>query len=386
MRRSWLALGLLVACQSSPPSGDACTRASDCAAPFVCAIGRCRAACVTSADCGPSARCLVEPGTGVHVCSLGVDTCATHACARGFVCIDDVCVNACEALVDCPDGVCTDGACVAQPFDAGPRDAAPASDAAMPTDAGADGGADAAAVTTCPGAIAITQPDVVFEPAGGVSTAAGCDPDLPDQVYVLDLPTRAIVAIYMDSLQGGSIGWVSRCDGSVPPDCHSACRSYAEIGGLLAPGSYPFVIDADVTTLFHVHVLPVPDEVVVDPLPLSTGGAAFGLDATLAAGAGSPSACGATGPTHLWWTYACYLGSYPTITVSSCASPTNVDLSVFHDGGWTEQCATPDAACAAPTGQTLDYTDLGGPAILVVSATGHTPTDVGPVHLDVTVH
>lgn len=386
MRRARLVISavLLAACQSSPPIGDACARASDCASPLVCAIGRCRAACATSADCSVGARCLVDPTSGSRVCSLSVDGCATHACARGFVCVDDACVNACGSLVECPDGVCSDGACVAIASDAGPPPDAAIADAG--SDGGADGGTDAGADPTCPGAIPITLPDVTFEPAGLASSPAGCDPDLPDQVYVLDLPERAIVAIYMDALQGGSLGWVSRCDGSVAPACHSACRSYAEIGGLLEPGSYPFVIDAAVTTLFHVHVLPVPAGIPADPLPLATGGASFALDTTLSAGAGLPSTCGASGPSHLYWTYACYLGPYPTITVSSCGSPTSVDLSFFHDGGWTEQCAVADAACASGAAQTADFTDLGGPAIVVVSVTGHTSADVGPVHLDVTVH
>lgn len=109
----------LAACQAAPAEGALCVRTSECEAPLTCALGRCRAACVTSADCGPRARCLVDPRSGSAACSLDVDSCATHDCPLGFACRDDECRNACDATFTCPDGVCSDGACLPVRDDAG---------------------------------------------------------------------------------------------------------------------------------------------------------------------------------------------------------------------------------------------------------------------------
>jgi len=109
----------LVGCQAAATPGDGCVRASDCPSGLVCAIGRCRDGCRTSDDCGPSARCIVDPTTMVRSCSLSVDSCATHDCALGFVCRDDQCLNACGSLVGCPDRACEDGACVPLHGDSG---------------------------------------------------------------------------------------------------------------------------------------------------------------------------------------------------------------------------------------------------------------------------
>ncbi len=116
---------LAASCQQAPPAGATCTRASDCDAPLVCAIGRCRAGCVTSADCPSAARCLRDPRSDVGACSLDVDGCATHDCALGFACIDDECRNVCGDALACPDRVCVAGACVPIRGDAGivPADA-----------------------------------------------------------------------------------------------------------------------------------------------------------------------------------------------------------------------------------------------------------------------
>jgi len=139
------ALLALVACQPSPVPGAACERASDCTPPLACAVGRCRAPCASSLDCPTLARCIVEPATGIGVCSLpAVDECARHECPLGFVCRSGSCLNACDAIPRCPDGRCEDGACVPPnlpALDAGPTgDAGPATPHTLTLAADSDDG------------------------------------------------------------------------------------------------------------------------------------------------------------------------------------------------------------------------------------------------------
>jgi alpha-tubulin suppressor-like RCC1 family protein len=128
---SFVCAVVLVACQTSASRGATCSRDDDCASPTVCALGRCRAACRTSRDCEVGTRCLVEPATGIGVCSVPeVDTCPGGSCPAGFVCQGGECLNACGAIVACPDGVCSGDACLPILGDAG-----------VLTDAGLDAGA-----------------------------------------------------------------------------------------------------------------------------------------------------------------------------------------------------------------------------------------------------
>jgi alpha-tubulin suppressor-like RCC1 family protein len=130
VRLGGFAFLFLAACQTAAVRGASCTRDDSCAAPLVCALGHCRAACRASRDCETGARCLVEPSTGIGVCSLeNVDGC-TNGCSTGFVCQTGLCINACDAIGACPDGVCVGGACVPVVGDAGPLP-----DANVPPDA-----------------------------------------------------------------------------------------------------------------------------------------------------------------------------------------------------------------------------------------------------------
>lgn len=144
MRRSGLTLALLVlGCQSAAPLGSPCSRPAQCAASLVCSIGHCRAACRSSRDCDPSERCLVEPATGLGVCSLTVaDGCVRgDECAAGFLCVSGECLNACGEIVRCPDGICVGGACITVAGDAGPIPGDAGVDAAAPPgDADTDAG------------------------------------------------------------------------------------------------------------------------------------------------------------------------------------------------------------------------------------------------------
>ena len=126
-RSAWALFGVLwiAACQPSVAPGANCMRSSECVAPLVCALGRCRAACAQSRDCPTLARCLVEPSTSTSVCSLTqVDDCASHDCPLHFTCQNGACVNVCSDIARCPDGRCDANGCTPVIGDAGsPSDA-----------------------------------------------------------------------------------------------------------------------------------------------------------------------------------------------------------------------------------------------------------------------
>jgi hypothetical protein len=118
-----LALALCLfcaACRAPASLGSGCLRDSDCGASLVCALGRCRTACRATRDCSPGTYCLVEPSTGIGACSLPVVDACGDGCPDGFACQDGNCVNVCDAVARCPDGVCIDGMCAPIVGDAGP--------------------------------------------------------------------------------------------------------------------------------------------------------------------------------------------------------------------------------------------------------------------------
>lgn len=146
MHARWVALLFLstVACQAGASRGASCARDSECASGLVCALDACRSACRESRDCRVGERCLVEPATGLGVCSVeSVDDCTTHGCPEGLVCASGRCVNACGSVVRCPDGVCVGDVCIAASIDAGTPDGGT-------IDADVDGGPPDAA-TNCHG-------------------------------------------------------------------------------------------------------------------------------------------------------------------------------------------------------------------------------------------
>ncbi|HJL19839.1 MAG TPA: hypothetical protein RMH99_29520 [Sandaracinaceae bacterium LLY-WYZ-13_1] len=129
--------------------GDQCELSSECDAPLICRLGRCRNECVGSRDCGLGLRC-VRAQDGLGVCLLPDESeCErTSDCPEPLVCIDQSCINECAEDRDCPAGgrcveedgarvcvelatercvydsscpfplVCTDGQCVAECRDA----------------------------------------------------------------------------------------------------------------------------------------------------------------------------------------------------------------------------------------------------------------------------
>lgn len=94
-----------VACAPRVVPGDRCESATDCAAPLVCRMGRCRTECTVQRDCPSFADCLLDE-LGNGSCRLPDDSGCTTAsdCSPGLVCVDRVCSNPCESVTECPEG------------------------------------------------------------------------------------------------------------------------------------------------------------------------------------------------------------------------------------------------------------------------------------------
>ena len=104
----WLALVLLVGCvDARSGAGAECSRNSQCAAPLVCALERCRNECNSSRDCPVGAAC-VRSEDGFGVCELLDEV---GGCDGGC---EDGAVSACERDADCTFGVCVEARCEAE--------------------------------------------------------------------------------------------------------------------------------------------------------------------------------------------------------------------------------------------------------------------------------
>jgi hypothetical protein len=91
--------------------GDQCELNSDCEAPLVCGLGRCRKECLASRDCGLGLRCILLQDPTLGVCQLEAETTCTldSDCAPPLVCTDIGCMNECAEDRDCAAGqVCSD--------------------------------------------------------------------------------------------------------------------------------------------------------------------------------------------------------------------------------------------------------------------------------------
>ncbi len=136
----------LSGCQHAAEAGASCSASSECSAPLVCRLARCRNECTASRDCPPGARCLLDP-SGLGACSLAIDDrCESGgaACPTGLTCLGMRCVNTCTGASECPtDGECREvaGAGVSFCFaptreDGGVLDAAAIEDAFVRGDTG----------------------------------------------------------------------------------------------------------------------------------------------------------------------------------------------------------------------------------------------------------
>lgn len=86
-------------------TGKRCERNSECGAPLVCRLARCRRECNTTRDCGTGLTCLFD-ATGIGSCQLPAETSCTRAsdCVAPLVCRFTQCVNVCNEDIDCPAG------------------------------------------------------------------------------------------------------------------------------------------------------------------------------------------------------------------------------------------------------------------------------------------
>jgi len=113
MRRTHFIAPLLVAalvtsgCTEEPRKllGDQCELSSECDAPLICRLGRCRNECVGSRDCGLGLRC-VRAQDGLGVCLLPDESeCErTSDCPEPLICNEEECINECAEDRDCPLG------------------------------------------------------------------------------------------------------------------------------------------------------------------------------------------------------------------------------------------------------------------------------------------
>lgn len=94
--------------------GDQCDLSSDCDAPLVCALRRCRNQCAGTRDCALGLRCVrAKDGRGVCLLADETDCERNSDCPESLVCTMMECTNECAEDVDCiPGARCQDGSCV----------------------------------------------------------------------------------------------------------------------------------------------------------------------------------------------------------------------------------------------------------------------------------
>ncbi len=83
--------------------GGQCELTSECEAPLVCRLERCRRECLSSRDCALGLRC-VKAQDGLGVCQLPEErTCVRDSeCVTPLVCRTESCINECAEDRDCP--------------------------------------------------------------------------------------------------------------------------------------------------------------------------------------------------------------------------------------------------------------------------------------------
>ncbi len=274
MTRAWvLSLAIVsVACQAVGERGASCERASECAQPLVCALGRCRAQCSESRDCPAGARCLAA-SRGAGVCSLEVESRCTDFCSPPLRCEADQCRTECTTDADCFRGRCVDLTCV-EPTSG--LDAGPPPDGGDDAAQGADAGRDASAGDTGDDA-----------GADGWAPDAWADDAWADDAWADDAwtPDLGVDAGCVTGCQAGT----GCAPGNLAGECGygghlcSSCASCTATG-VCAGGdtcASPFDITALGSYVFAVDTCALADDVTV--ASCSTGTPGGGPDAILVA-------------------------------------------------------------------------------------------------------
>ncbi|MEM9071529.1 MAG: hypothetical protein AAGE52_23685 [Myxococcota bacterium] len=108
-------LAALACTEARSGEGAECARNSQCAAPLVCALERCRNECNDGRDCPVGSSCVrTEDGFGVCLLSDELGCVADNECAGALVCRFERCTNECDdgcvPGTECREGACFDPA------------------------------------------------------------------------------------------------------------------------------------------------------------------------------------------------------------------------------------------------------------------------------------
>lgn len=320
---------VLAACTHVATTGATCVLNSDCVEPLVCAGMFCRAQCRLDRDCARGETCQPDPsGSG------------------------SVCVPSTTADASVPDAGASDAA-----TDAGP------------------GCADETLLAPTMRTFQFTYHAPSTSPAGPT-----CAVGAAHRYYRLHVAERALVIVYANGVDGQDmLGWVSP-DCGITTGCSGTCGPDLEMAAALDPGDYRFVVESIVPSLnVSIISVPLPADVPVDEITTNT----FDVTASLATSVPTiANTCGATGPSHVWWTRVCLPTDAHSLDVASCGSAPNVDLFLYSDAtGAVSTCGAADPSCTSGGRVAHQALRLAGPTVVLVAASGHGATDTGTVHL-----
>lgn len=105
----------LAGCESRLSLGSRCARDGDCAEPYACLLGTCRAECLSDRDCPVGVTCAqVAPGAGA--CTFETENrCTGSVCPAPLVCEAGRCRASCTTDAEClPSQRCAGAICIAR--------------------------------------------------------------------------------------------------------------------------------------------------------------------------------------------------------------------------------------------------------------------------------
>ncbi len=188
------------------PEEASCSLDSECPEPLRCLGGGCTNECTIDRDCAPGARCARD-SAGDRYCDDPADQpCVLHSECAPLVCaVDGVCRDACLSTRDCREGTfCIDGTC----------ERPPRPDGGAPMDAGTDGGGHRDGGVLEDAAIDAAAMDA----AAGCSTAADCT---APGVSAADCVAGSCTVVDCDAHRGD-------CDGAFDNGCETTTADNPE--------------------------------------------------------------------------------------------------------------------------------------------------------------